>query len=131
MALTQQQLDELKRDLVARRTALVAEIQGESEVPGGGRLAEVTGGGGGDAGDAAIADLMADTDAAMTDRDVRELRDIDAALERMRDGSYGECLQCGGEIEFERLKAYPTATRDIRCQTDFEKTHASAGTPTR
>lgn len=44
-----------------------------------------------------------------------ELAKIDAALDRIRRGEFGECLSCGGEIEEKRLKAMPTATQCIEC----------------
>jgi DnaK suppressor protein len=66
----------------------------------------------------------------MTDRDMRELRDIDAAQRRMRTGDYGECRDCGAEIEFPRLRANPTSVRCIVCQTQYEKNFAHGSTPT-
>ena len=51
---------------------------------------------------------------------------IEAARARMADGSYGVCMQCGGDIPFERLQAQPTALRCIACQSEYEKTHPPA-----
>jgi RNA polymerase-binding transcription factor DksA len=56
-------------------------------------------------------------------RDLQELREIDAARERIADGRYGECVDCGQPIALERLKAQPTAQRCIACQAAYEKTH--------
>lgn len=56
-------------------------------------------------------------------RDQEELRDIEQARDRMVDGSYGMCLDCGREIPFERLKAQPSAKRCVPCQSAFEKKH--------
>lgn len=44
-----------------------------------------------------------------------ELKRITAALARIRDGSYGECLECGEVIAEKRLEANPTVTLCIRC----------------
>ena len=44
-----------------------------------------------------------------------EARDIRAALQRLRDGSYGVCAKCGGDIAEARLEALPTATLCIAC----------------
>jgi DnaK suppressor protein len=63
-------------------------------------------------------------------RDLEELRDIEAALQRIADGSYGDCEQCGTEIGYPRLEVQPIATRCIQCQAQFEKTHAHKNTPT-
>jgi DnaK suppressor protein len=49
-------------------------------------------------------------------RENRELRDIVFALARIRDGSYGICFECGGEISRARLKTDPTAKRCLPCQ---------------
>jgi RNA polymerase-binding transcription factor DksA len=44
---------------------------------------------------------------ALGAHDLEELRGIDAALARIEDGTYGECMKCGGDISEERLKALP------------------------
>jgi DnaK suppressor protein len=43
------------------------------------------------------------------------LTEIDAALTRIADGSYGTCVVCGQPIAPERLAARPTATYCVRC----------------
>jgi RNA polymerase-binding protein DksA len=84
----------------------------------------------GDAGDESVVRMITDLDITEAGRDVEELRDIDAALERMNDGTYGDCETCGQDIGFPRLDAQPTATRCIADQEKFEKTFAQRGTPT-
>ena len=44
------------------------------------------------------------------------LQQIEEALGRIEAGRYGECLQCGGEIERKRLEAVPWARHCIPCQ---------------
>jgi DnaK suppressor protein len=44
------------------------------------------------------------------------LRDIDAALRRLDDGSYGTCTTCGRAIAPERLEAMPTTTQCVTCK---------------
>lgn len=46
---------------------------------------------------------------------------IKKALERLRRGSYGECIDCGTKIPQERLTLIPEAERCISCQNIFEK----------
>ncbi len=41
---------------------------------------------------------------------------LSLAAERMRDGTYGLCEDCGCRIPLRRLRALPTATKCIRCQ---------------
>src|SRR5690242_12110376 len=45
----------------------------------------------------------------------QHLSDIDAALARLDDGSYGRCARCGGPIAPARLAARPTAATCINC----------------
>ena len=44
-----------------------------------------------------------------------EITQIRTALERMREGSYGDCMQCGEPIAEKRLEAIPHATLCINC----------------
>jgi len=80
-----------------------------------------------DVGDESMADLLVDLDLADTDRDLQELKDVEAALTRMHLGTFGTCLDCGGPIRVERLAAYPTAQRCQPCQAMHEKTYAQQG----
>ena len=45
-----------------------------------------------------------------------ELLAIDDALEKVRDGTYGECEECGRQISIARLRAIPYASLCIRCK---------------
>jgi RNA polymerase-binding protein DksA len=49
------------------------------------------------------------------------LADIDAALKRIEDGTYGTCTNCGKPIAPERLEARPWATLCIDCQRERER----------
>jgi RNA polymerase-binding protein DksA len=71
--------------------------------------------------DDAVADAAAAMDVAMVIRESRELQDIEAALARIGDGSYGVCTDCGEEINRARLKAYPAAERCLPCQEKSER----------
>ena len=73
--------------------------------------------------DESFADLIVDVGLAEIDRDLDELRAIDAALLRMADGSYGVCEACDKPIDVKRLTLTPQALRCIDCQTIFERTH--------
>jgi RNA polymerase-binding protein DksA len=75
--------------------------------------------------DDSFADLMVDVNLAEIDRDLDELRAVDAATLRIADGSYGTCEECGLKIEFDRLQAAPFATRCFQCQSVHERTHYS------
>lgn len=73
--------------------------------------------------DESFADLIVDVGLAEIDRDLDELRAIDAALLRVADGSYGVCEVCEKPIDPKRLEIAPHAARCIDCQTLFERTH--------
>ncbi|WP_075258451.1 TraR/DksA family transcriptional regulator [Herbaspirillum camelliae] len=60
----------------------------------------------------------------MSDQDLHELLDITNARSRMQDNSYGICVDCGIDIDVERLLAYPTAKRCLDCQRLREQRHA-------
>jgi len=51
------------------------------------------------------------------------LDQIDGALKRIEDGSYGQCEECGVKIPESRLEAIPYAARCIHCATHQEKNH--------
>jgi RNA polymerase-binding protein DksA len=127
-ALTPQQTSQLERALQARQKSLLEEVRNELERSGEQHYIDLAGRVT-DSGDAAVADILADLDAALIDRQVNELRDIEAAQARVRAGTYGECVDCSQEIGFERLHAYPTAKRCIQCQTKRETRFAHPGTP--
>jgi RNA polymerase-binding transcription factor len=56
----------------------------------------------------------------MRDRERKLIGKIDEAFERIGDGSYGQCEECGGEIGIERLKARPVTTLCIACKSAQE-----------
>lgn len=49
----------------------------------------------------------------------RELADIDAALMRIAEGSYGTCQSCGGPMGLQRLRALPEARYCVGCSGDY------------
>ena len=49
-----------------------------------------------------------------------EITQIRAALERIRDGSYGECITCGEPIGEKRLEVLPYAAQCINCASQSE-----------
>ena len=59
------------------------------------------------------------------DRDSTLLRQVKAALARMDDGSFGECLDCELPISPKRLAAVPWAQRCIQCQEKADREGAA------
>ncbi len=54
------------------------------------------------------------------ERDSQMVADIDQALLRIDEGTYGTCARCGKPIDERRLEAMPTARYDAQCQTAIE-----------
>lgn len=126
--LNEDQIQQLKDALQRRRDALRGQIMEVLERTGEhpyGELAGIP-----DVGDASVADLLVDLDNAMVHRDVEEIREIEAALERIDQNDYGNCIDCGLTIDFERLQVFPAAKRCLTCQGQHEKTHIHDTTPT-
>jgi RNA polymerase-binding protein DksA len=73
-----------------------------------------------DRGDEANTDQWRETNAAMIDHHVDEISGIQAALSRVESGTYGLCVECGEQIGFQRLQAYPSANRCLACQSKAE-----------
>jgi len=71
--------------------------------------------------DWAAADAMAAQDIALVSRDLAELANVEQALARLDDGSYGDCADCGRPIPYARLLAYPAAKRCVACQEKAER----------
>ena len=57
----------------------------------------------------------------LEEHDERLLVAVDAALERITDGTYGKCVNCGAQILEERLEAMPWATLCIDCKRKEER----------
>ncbi len=56
--------------------------------------------------------------------EIRQLKELDAALRRMESADFGRCQDCGAPIPVARLIANPAAVRCIACQEIHEKTYA-------
>lgn len=128
-ALTMPQLEQLTAQLRADRQALRQEVREELENSGEQHRIAFLNEEPGDVGDLSLAAALADFNVARFDRHIQALRDIDAAFQRIEDGDYGVCIDCGDDIGFARLHAYPTAKRCIICQQQHEKEYVQEGRP--
>jgi DnaK suppressor protein len=120
------QIEEL---LLAQRKASLAEAEIELQRVHEEGLADVVGDVP-DTGDEATAMLLTDLNNTLARRHAAEVGAIDAALAHVRDPHFGLCADCGGEIPFARLQAFPTATRCTTCQSKREHLFAHGATPT-
>lgn len=116
------QLRQLKKLLDDRFEALWREIGEELSASDRERFLKVAGEAQ-DLEDRSFADLITDLNISLIDKHVQEARDINDALLRINKGTIRICGECGEDLDFERLLAYPTAIRCLRCQQAYEKTH--------
>lgn len=71
--------------------------------------------------DVATATYMRELEYTLEDNTEHVIEEIDAALERIEEGTYGTCVRCGSTIAEERLEAMPYATKCIECKRLEEK----------
>lgn len=126
--LTPPQVETLKRQLDERTRSLAARVREELTASDSQHYRDLAGVVT-DTADEALASALVDVDTAIIDRHVVELRDIEAARERIKKQTYGLCVDCGDEVDYKRLAVYPTAKRCVRCQQQRERTYAQPGRP--
>ena len=75
----------------------------------------------GDEGDRADTERTHEVSVLLSLRDKEKLLAIEEALEKLREGTYGVCEECGDEIGPGRLKAMPLASLCVPCKSRLEK----------
>src|ERR1051325_12173606 len=70
--------------------------------------------------DMSLMDVNKEWALRLGERESQMVADIDQALLRIREGSYGTCARCGQLIDERRLEALPTARYDAVCQAAIE-----------
>ncbi len=128
MPLTQAERTELEAIIRREHQRLMSELREEVEQSRQETFGAVEGGVG-DSADEAVADLLSDLDSAEITRDVNDIRELEAAMARLADGTYGRCVHCGTDIPLARLRAQPAALRCVACQDVYEKTHVHPPAP--
>lgn len=117
---TQSHLTTLRDLLTHRLRELGAEIDAaelDSHQPVTAETHDVT-----DRKDEATRQQLFDLTGAQEQRDVDELKEIEAALHRLDAGTYGDCAACAEPIPLQRLLVMPAATRCAPCQAAHEDT---------
>ena len=76
---------------------------------------------GGDSADVAFESGTEEMASQLAELDARELHQIERALQRLKQGTYGLCEGCGCKIPLGRLNALPYTTLCIACQREMEK----------
>ena len=113
------ELDAFRRLLEDRRAELLRTLERgrrESEAERIGRYAgEVH-----DRGEESMIDAQAEVNSMLVEHHDAALAAVEYALRRMDQGNFGECASCAEPIAVERLRANPTATRCLSCQSGLE-----------
>ena len=71
--------------------------------------------------DAASSEVNLQFTGRLREREQGLIGKIEAALEKIDEGSYGECMKCGEDIGVKRLKARPVAELCIECKSEQEQ----------
>jgi DnaK suppressor protein len=109
-----EQLDRLRKEIEEERASAIAELERYGADPESERVQPIEG----------IDDNFADSAAATAERSeilafidsARDrLADVEAALAKMDEGTYGICEVCGKEISEARLEARPLSVRCVEC----------------
>jgi DnaK suppressor protein len=108
--------DKFQAKLLDLRKTILREIQDDMKE---GRESEA--GDGRDNYDIASDERDREINLLLGDRERKKLAQIDEALQRLDDGEYGECEECGGEIATGRLDAMPFTRLCVTCQEESEQ----------
>ena len=98
-------LDE-RRELVRQRDRVLEAIPEQVHPPGENEIAPSEG---------------IDIEISLDQSDAARLHDIDAALQLIKDGTFGKCTACGCEISEARLEAVPSALYCVSCEEKRER----------
>ena len=114
------ELAEVRKELEAEAAGLRDDIStAESEIAA--RLGDAVGDAGDDSADAGAKTFQREHELALTQNARELLTQIERALARIEDGSYGVCESCGEAIGKARLQAFPRAVLCVSCKQREER----------
>ena len=106
----------IKGMLLKKREDLVLEISRRSKASTESAVQDI-----GDILDSVSEERTRELDLILTDREKRKLAQIDDAIERIEENTYGLCEECGVKIPKARLKVLPFAIYCVECQEKNER----------
>jgi DnaK suppressor protein len=114
------------------RNLLLGELRRHTENVRGGQAAAIESMDDGvkDSVDMSVQDVSQELALRLGERESQNIADIDQALMRIDEGTYGQCARCGKPIDERRLEAMPTARYDAACQTEIEANDGMDDAPT-
>jgi DnaK suppressor protein len=111
-------LDAIRKLLVQRKLELEQELtQLSQEKFSDGQVQ--------DPGDQALSSTMESLKVSLQDTEREEYNRILAAIEKIDNGTYGICMDCGQPISEKRLASFPNAARCLACQETYEESRSS------
>ena len=118
-------LEQIKKRLEAKRAELQENIEGLTEAhprPVGAIEASE---GPQDFEEIAVDFLETQQEQSLLVNEQALLTEVERALERIEQGTYGKCVDCGQPIPERRLEAIPWAARDVKCEEKLEQRNLS------
>lgn len=106
----------IKDMLLTMREDLVREIARRSRAATGETAPDI-----GDILDSVSEERTRELDMILTDREKQKLKQIDDALDRIEENTYGLCEECGVKIPRARLKVVPFAKYCVECKEIIER----------
>ncbi len=114
---SQETLEKVKKMLLEEKAKILRKLEKNMEEMDNNRDRQAVG----DDADNAVAMEMENLMNALSGMEVARLRQIEDALRRIEEGTYGYCKECGEPIEEGRLLAKPFATLCISCKEAQER----------
>lgn len=114
-------LKALHAKLVSKRSELLSALQNRDEIKIEGRAADHL--------DEALASSARAVAVERVNRDMVTLRLVEAAINRVIHGEFGECADCGESIPEVRLNVVPWTERCVSCQHEYDEQNKRVETP--
>jgi DnaK suppressor protein len=108
----EERLEKVRKMLIEQKQEILQKIRGRKT-----QLESQ----GGDFIDVATGSLEHELNYIFEEREREKLQNIDEALARIKEGTYGECDECGDDIELERLLALPFTHLCLDCKSKQER----------
>lgn len=107
-----ERFEQVRKMLIEQKQEILQKIRGKKD-----QLTKQSG----DFIDIATDSLEHELNYIFEEREREKLHNIDRALKRIKEGTYGECDECGDDIELERLLALPFARFCLDCKAKQER----------
>lgn len=120
-------LNNMQKQLEAKRAELQASIANLTPIVNPTPVSPIEANDGSQEPEEATIDFVEmETEQAILTNQQTLLTEVQQALQRIKQGTYGKCANCGRPIPEKRLEALPWATRDVKCEEELEKQNLSS-----